>query len=393
MKVLFLTFYYEPDLCAGSFRNTPLSKALADELPEHARVDVITTMPTRYSSFQVEAPEQEEKGKITVRRIRLPPHRSGMLDQSRAFLTFALEVLRLVKKERYDLVYASSSRLMTAVLGALIARKKRVPLYLDIRDIFLDTIGDVLPGVVGLCLTPALSVMERFSFQSATKINLVSEGFSDYFESRYPAIDRSYHTNGVDDEFLNFKDWEGTEPSACDVVNVLYAGNFGESQGLHSIVPALAKHFGGTVMFTLIGDGGRKQMLIDEIRDADVTNVKLREPVNRAELINEYKKADVLFLHLNDYPAFLKVIPSKIFEYGAMGKPIWAGVAGFPAMFLRENVRNVAVFNPCDVAEAEKEFRKLRLEHTDRRDFVQRFSRANILSKMASDIIATGRGS
>ena len=44
---------------------------------------------------------------------------------------------------------------------------------------------------------------------------------------------------------------------------------------------------------------------------------------------------DVLFLHLNDYSAFRKVIPSKIFEYAATGKPIVAGVSGYAAEFLR----------------------------------------------------------
>ena len=35
---------------------------------------------------------------------------------------------------------------MTAALGAWIARRKRARLYLDIRDIFVDTIGDMLPS-------------------------------------------------------------------------------------------------------------------------------------------------------------------------------------------------------------------------------------------------------
>ena len=34
---------------------------------------------------------------------------------------------------------------MTAILGAHIARKMNRPLYLDIRDIFVETIVEVLP--------------------------------------------------------------------------------------------------------------------------------------------------------------------------------------------------------------------------------------------------------
>ena len=45
--------------------------------------------------------------------------------------------------------------------------------------------------------------------------------------------------------------------------------------------------------------------------------------------MSEYDKASILFLHLNDYEAFYKVLPSKIFEYATTGKPIIAGVNGF----------------------------------------------------------------
>jgi hypothetical protein len=39
-------------------------------------------------------------------------------------------------------------------------------------------------------------------------------------------------------------------------------------------------------------------------------------PEGLVVLIKEYIKTDVLFLHLNYYGAFQKVLPSKFFEYG-----------------------------------------------------------------------------
>ena len=72
----------------------------------------------------------------------------------------------------------------------------------------------------------------------------------------------------------------------------------------------------------------------------------LLQPVKRDELIEIYQSADVLFLHLNDFDAFKKVLPSKIFEYAATGKPIWAGVAGYAAEFITSKIENSAVFFP-----------------------------------------------
>ncbi|MEX1056443.1 MAG: glycosyltransferase, partial [Natronospirillum sp.] len=137
MKVLLLSFYFKPDLSAGSFRNTALVESLQNVLPGGSEVHVVTTLPNRYSGFSVEALEEELSPGLIVKRVNLPAHESGMADQSRAFLAYAREVRKFVKRREYDVVFASSSRLMTAVLGAWVARRLDVPLYLDIRDIFV----------------------------------------------------------------------------------------------------------------------------------------------------------------------------------------------------------------------------------------------------------------
>src|SRR5690606_27667563 len=105
------------------------------------------------------------------------------------------------------------------------------------------------------------------------------------------------------------------------------------------------------------------------------------------ELITAYQEADVLFLHLNDYDAFRKVLPSKIFEYAALGKPIWAGVAGYSADFIRQFVPNATVFSPCNVEEAVSAFSSLSLVTKPRHEFVERFARVKIMQELASDII------
>ena len=146
------------------------------------------------------------------------------------------------------------------------------------------------------------------------------------------------------------------------------------------------------IKITIIGDGGRRQQLKNEL--LKLSNVTMLPPVNRKELIRAYQEADVLFLHLNDYPAFKKVLPSKIFEYAALGKPIWAGVSGFSAEFLNREVENCAVFYPADAEGAMDSFSRLNLKDIDRTQFKEKFSRKKIMSDMAKDIIefASNRG-
>ena len=394
MRVLLLTFYYEPDLSAGSFRAAALVKALRQLETPGLTVDVVTTEPNRYHSFNTTAAGTGHSPEVEVQRIRLPQHRSDMLGQARAFATYARAAMRLTAGKRYDVVVATSSRLMTAALGAFVARRAGAPLYLDIRDIFVDTMADVLPGAAGRLLQPVLNAIERRTMRQAARINLVSEGFAGYFTARYPDRPLSFHTNGIDDEFLQVPDQQAPPGGAVagdgSIAEVLYAGNIGEGQGLHLILPQLARQLRGSARFTVIGDGGRKRELEAGIRDAGVEDlVSILPPVARKELLERYRRADVLFLHLNAYDAFLKVLPSKIFEYGALGKPILAGVAGFAGEFVSKEVDNAAVFPPCDPAAGAAAFRTLSLETVQRARFRQKFARARIKQAMARDILQT----
>jgi glycosyltransferase involved in cell wall biosynthesis len=104
-------------------------------------------------------------------------------------------------------------------------------------------------------------------------------------------------------------------------------------------------------------------------------------------LIAMYLNSHILFLHLSDSPAFKKVLPSKIFEYAAMGKPIWAGVSGYAANFLNAEVKNVAVFEPGNHEQALQLLNSLDMTLTKRESFVTKYSRENIMTKMAKDLV------
>lgn len=388
MRIVLFSFYFSPDLCAGSFRCT----ALVEQLKAlDVDVDVITTMPNRYASFAAQAPAFEEQGRVRIHRIALPSHKSGMADQIKAFKAYYQAAFRLIDGRQYDVVVGTSSRLFTAFLASRVARARKLPLYLDIRDIFVDTIKDVLPKKISRVSKPVFELIEKYTFRRAGRINLVSAGFAEYFQTRYSQCDYRYFTNGIDQEFLDAAPTNQGLPQAATPresgrpIRVLYAGNIGEGQGLHTIVPQLSAALGPSVLFRVIGDGGRLAQLQQAV--SGNAAVELLPPMDRSQLIAEYQAADVLFLHLNDYPAFTKVLPSKIFEYAALGKPMLAGVSGYAAKFLAEHVNNCGVFHPSDVNGAVNAFSTLQLQDTPRHEFIERFDRHVIMQQMAADIV------
>lgn len=384
-KILYLSFYFEPDLCAGSFRNSPLVRELARQVTGKAEVHVISTLPNRYNSFSADAPQVEHIDNLCLHRVELPMHKSGFKDQIFAFWHYFMSVKKLTRHQQYDLVFASSSRLFTAYLGYTISRKKKIPLYLDIRDIFTDTLNDVIPNrLIKSSLLPFLRWIERRTFRSAKHINLISEGFKEYFQQyRGPAY--SFFTNGIDPEFIQEQHLP-EKAQAGNPVTITYAGNIGEGQGLHKIIPQAAKILGSGYLFRVVGDGGARHLLETTIQQMQVTNVHIENPVKRKELLRIYGESDYLFMHLNDYKAFEKVLPSKVFELGAFPRPIIAGVNGYAREFIMKNIPDAILIPPANYDAFVTAIRKYNFQYIYRSEFVDKYSRSKINSDMAKSI-------
>src|SRR3990167_560393 len=110
--------------------------------------------------------------------------------------------------------------------------------------------------------------------------------------------------------------------------------------------------------------------------------------MQRQQLMSEYQESDVLFLHVNNYEAFHRVLPSKLFEYAAIGKPIWAGIDGYAANFIKTEISNAGIFHPGDVDEAERVFANLEMGYYPRIDFIAKYQRNKIMRSMANEIRA-----
>jgi len=194
--------------------------------------------------------------------------------------------------------------------------------------------------------------------------------------------------NGIDEEFLNNKIRLYPSEKNKSVKLITYAGNIGSGQGLEKIIPQAAKLLGDAYQFLVIGDGGTKGLLIDKIKELSVENVKVYNPVSRKELLGYYEHSDYLFLHLNNYEAFKKVLPSKIFEYGALPLPILAGVGGYAAEFIRENLDNCILFDPTDFVSCVNQLQSYSYKRGIRESFIKKYSRANISNQLADLILS-----
>jgi glycosyltransferase involved in cell wall biosynthesis len=393
LKIVFFTFYYPPDLCAGSFRAIALAQALSKRMKGDDELHIITTHPNRYENHRVKADNIEIHGNITVHRISVPSHKSGMFSQVGTFTTYALASYKLCNNLNPDFLIGTTSRLMTGVLTGVSARKLECKYFIDLRDIFSETISDIFSQknkLLGLVSKTTFSLLERWLFNRAIGVNVVSKGFPEYFQTKgVDTSNWSFYPNGVDKEFVNLPFMENKNSN--NIKTILYAGNIGSGQGLETVLPATAKRMGSKYHFLVIGGGGASSKLINAIKGNNVNNIEILPPVKREKLIKYYKDADILFLHLNDIPAFRRVLPSKIFEYTALRKPIVAGLSGYSAKFIVDNVPYATIFNSGDIdgcVDAIKKAESLEIKDKNIDTFVEKYSRERIMNKMAKHILS-----
>ena len=392
MKILILSNYFTPDLSAGSFRMQALIEAMEPYSGDGLVVDMITTHPNRYINMQVDALSYEDRGWLRINRIVLPAHNNGMIDQAYAYLSYVWGVHRLTRGQSWDIVLATSSRLMTAGLGACVARRVGAQLYLDIRDLFTLNMRELLAGTPAKVFLPLFKLIEKLAIRQAARVNVVSEGFIDHINSIAPEADVRCFTNGIDDVFMTMQPVKN-KLSIDGLPLILYAGNMGQGQGLHRIVPQVAKALEGRARLRLIGDGSRRQALQEAVSEAGVSNVELVNPVARDELLEHYRSADILFLHLNELEAFRYVLPSKLFEYAATELPILAGVSGYADKFLSKHLPDVEVFQPLDAVAMVAAVERLLASppNPERHFFCKSFARRNIMRNMAADVLELGK--
>jgi glycosyltransferase involved in cell wall biosynthesis len=392
LKIVFFSFYYPPDLSAGSFRSVALARALANKISNNDELHIITTHPNRYSSFKILAQDKEQHKNIIIHRIRVPGHHSGMISQTFTFYKYAVSAYKLCKKIKPSFIIGTTGRLMTGLLTGFSSYKVGCNYFIDVRDIFSETISDLFSQknkILGSIFKFIFSFFEKKLFNNSSGVNIVSEGFPEYYERN--GIDTSmwsFFPNGVDKEFINLslqKDFETQK-----VKRIIYAGNIGSGQGLDIVLPEIALNLGSNYHFLLIGDGGKKDILEQKINNNNIDNIEIIAPVDRETLIDYYLNADILFLHLNDIPAFQRVLPSKIFEYAAMGKPIVAGLNGYSAKFMNDHVPYANTFSSGDIEAAKSSILQastVKVSDAIVSDFVAQYSRESIMEKMSEHIL------
>lgn len=336
MKILFVSHYFPPEV------NAP-----ANRTHEHCRrwvqdghdVTVITGVPNHprgriFEGYRNRWIQEETVDGIRVIRtwMYLTPN-AGFLRRVANYLLFAATaILASFRALRPDVVVATSPQFFVGVAGAIIAKAKRRPFVLEIRDLWPKSVvelGQLGPGPI----LSALEALERWLYRSAAGIVVNTRTFRDHIAARGVATDSiELVYNGIDPALFKPKpkNRELLERHGLqDRFTVAYVGTLGLAHGLMLLVD-VAERFSarGEIQFVLIGDGADREKLEAEVGRRGLCNFHMLGLQPRDAMPDWIASLDVLLVLLRDLPVFETVIPSKIFEFLAQERPVILSAKG-----------------------------------------------------------------
>lgn len=364
-------------------------------------IHVVTSLPW-YARHRIEPEwqhvrwrtrtESESWGSVT----RLDPFagddKKNLVRRAIGFLGFSVTAavagVRVARGRRLDAVLVMSPPLTLGVTGWVIARLRRVPLFVNVQDVFPD--AAVESGAITNRVVIAVARrLETWVYARAEAVTVLSDDLADNLRAKVPAH-RAWRIRTIP----NFVDVEAIRPldrrtdyrrelGLDDRPVVMYAGNVGFSQSLDLMIDA-ARELPG-VWFVINGDGSARREL--EGRAGDMPNVVFGDYQPAERLPEVLATGDVHAVLLKRGLGRVSV-PSKTYSIMAAGRPIVAAVdPGTEVTRLVSSSGGGTCVPPDDSTAFVAAIRDL-VSDADRMQSMGRSARAHVESEASPNVVA-----
>lgn len=295
---------------------------------------------------------RRQKGQFSeqIRRVPYLPHGNSQLTRfiDHCF-SAAMSVPVGLFTPRPDVVIATAPSLPILAAGYLLARLRRAPLIVEMRDAWPDLARDsrMVKGRVKSLVEVAVDFIQH----RADLVVTVTEGFAETLRGRgiknVATVSNGLHVDTI--PVLS-----PPEPER-ETFEALYLGNHGASQRLEVVIRASAL-VGDSMHLHLVGDGTRKpalQKLASELNAPVTFHPSLHGPAVMAR----YAAADTCIVSLrDDWKSFETTVPSKTYEVLSLGRHVTAIVIGEAARIVADaEAGDIVASGPEAVAELWRE--------------------------------------
>jgi colanic acid biosynthesis glycosyl transferase WcaI len=352
MRILLLGQHFYPENVSGAV----LATQLAESLVERGHV---VTFATCFPSYPKGIVFQDYRGKIFSREMHVgaqvvrtwsytsPKKTTGRRLANYASFSATVFFSGLAAGQP-DVIMSYSPPLPLGLTAWTLSRLRRVPWVLRVEDLFPEAAINV--GVIrNPFVIRLLEAFERFLYQEATHISVISEGFRRQLLAKgVPPRKVSVIPVWADPNEVRplpkqtvFRQEHGLQ----DKFVILYSGTLGYTCALEDALEAARLLKGeDSIRLVIVGEGVKKADLQDMAQVQQLSNVIFLPFQPRARYPELLASADVALVTLN-VESSTTSLPGKTFNYLASGRPI---VAVTPldseiAQFVREARCGVSV--------------------------------------------------
>lgn len=335
MKILFFCHYYAPEGAAGGIRATALTERWAAAGHD---VTVVTCVPNYpngvpYDGYSNKRCEETINGVRVVRVKTYIAENKGVLKRMFFYFSYFCSALwTSLWLPKPDVAVASSPHIFAGYAGVWYHRLKRVPLVMEVRDIWPESIIAVGAKIPKLGFI-VLEAIERAMYRVCQRLVVLGEGYRvRLIEKGVPAEKMEMVMNGTNLEkfypqaknadILRKYDLEGK-------FVVSYIGAVGMACGLSVVLDAAEKLKGKPVCFVIVGDGAQRVSLESAAKGKGLDNVVFTGKQPPSDMPKWVASSDACLVHLRKTDLFTTVMPSKVFEAAGCKRPIIMGVDGY----------------------------------------------------------------
>jgi glycosyltransferase involved in cell wall biosynthesis len=268
----------------------------------------------------------------------------GFSARVRAFFKFALAARAEAARIGGDIVFATSTPLTIAIPGIHAARRNRIPLVFEVRDLWPEA-----PRQMGVLTNPvffwAARQLELRAYRNSRFVVALSPGIRDGVIAAGVAPERVFMIPNASDLDLFHPSRDGSAHRARlglgDRLALIYFGTMGLANGLDYVLDGAAelKRRGELrAVFVLHGDGRMRPHLERRKAQEGLDNVVFSSPLpDKSKLAEIVAAADVGLTIYKNLPVLYTCSPNKMFDTLAAGKPVLTNMPGWLGDLVTKN--------------------------------------------------------
>lgn len=328
MNILFINQYFYPDTASTAQLLTELCISLANR----HKVTVLCGAPSYNPCKKIKVKGIFKRGKYyNVNLIRTAStgfSRTNMIGRSLNYLSYLLIAsLASLTAEKPDIVVAMTDPPIAGLIGWLLKKRENVPMVVIVNDLHPD-IGVLLGKLQNQWIIKGLDVVVRSILKEAEHVvtigksmrkRVIAKGVDEDKVSVIPSwTDVSQITPQPKENPFSLKH------GICNDFIVMYSGNLGLSQNLHSILDtAYLLKDEPHIQFLFIGDGAARESLQQSAERQNLSNVSFL-PYQPKEMLRYSLSSGDIHLVPLDSRLGGEIVPSKVYGIMAAGRPFLA---------------------------------------------------------------------